>query len=68
MAVWEAAVRQAGALEVHTVNDMLDLLVAFRNAGPARGNRVGVLGGAGGGMVEAADLCAEAGLGSAAPP
>jgi acyl-CoA synthetase (NDP forming) len=62
MAVWEAAVRQAGALEVHTVNDMLDLLVAFRNAGPARGNRVGVLGGAGGGMVEAADLCAEAGL------
>ena len=32
------------------------------NAGPARGNRVGVMGGAGGGMVEAADLCAEAGL------
>ncbi len=62
MTVWEAAVRQAGALEVHTVNDMLDLMVAFTNAGPARGNRVGVLGGAGGGMVEAADLCAEAGL------
>jgi acyl-CoA synthetase (NDP forming) len=66
MAVWEAAVRQAGALEIDTVNDMLDLLVAFRNAGPARGNRVGVLGGAGGGMVEAADLCAAAGL--ALPP
>ena len=62
MTVWEAAVRQAGALEVRTINGMLDLMVAFTNAGPARGNRVGVMGGAGGGMVEAADLCAEAGL------
>jgi len=62
MTLWEAAVRQAGALEVRTINDLVDVLVAFRNAGPARGNRVGVMGGAGGGMVEAADLCAEAGL------
>ncbi len=62
MSVWEATVRQAGALEVHTVSEMVDLMVAFTNAGPARGNRVGVMGGAGGGMVEAADLCAEAGL------
>ena len=62
MSVWEATVRQAGALEVHTVSEMVDLMVAFTNAGPVRGNRVGVMGGAGGGMVEAADLCAEAGL------
>jgi acyl-CoA synthetase (NDP forming) len=62
MSIWEAAVRQAGALEVDTVDDMVDMILALRNAGPARGNRVGVLGGAGGGMVEAADLCAEAGL------
>ena len=62
MSVWEATVRQAGALEVQTVSEMVDLMVAFTNAGPVRGNRVGVMGGAGGGMVEAADLCAEAGL------
>ena len=62
MNVWEAAVRQAGALEVSTVSDLVDVVLAFSNAGPARGNRVGVMGGAGGGMVEAADLCAEAGL------
>jgi acyl-CoA synthetase (NDP forming) len=62
MSIWEAAVRQAGALEVDTVEDMVDMILALRNAGPALGNRVGVLGGAGGGMVEAADLCAEAGL------
>ena len=62
MNVWEAAVRQAGALEVSTVSELVDVILAFSNAGPARGNRVGVMGGAGGGMVEAADLCAEAGL------
>jgi len=61
-AVWRAAVRQAGALEVESINDFIDMLVAFRNAGPAKGPKVAVLGGAGGGMVEAADLCQEAGL------
>jgi acyl-CoA synthetase (NDP forming) len=61
-AVWQAAVRQAGALEVASVNDLIDMLVAFRDAGPARGRRVAVLGGAGGETVESADLCNEAGL------
>jgi acyl-CoA synthetase (NDP forming) len=61
-AVWQAAVRQAGALEVDSLNDLIDMLVAFRSAGPARGPRVAVLGGAGGETVESADLCNEAGL------
>ena len=61
-AIWQTAVRQAGALEVGSLDDLIDMLVAFRNAGLARGPRVGVLGGAGGGTVEAADLCQEAGL------
>jgi acyl-CoA synthetase (NDP forming) len=61
-AVWGTAVRQAGALEVGSLNELIDMLVAFRCAGPARGRRVAVLGGAGGGTVEAADLCQEAGL------
>src|SRR3990170_1850410 len=61
-AVWRAAIRQAGAREVSTLNELIDMLVAFRNAGPTRGARVAVLGGAGGGTVEAADLCQEAGL------
>jgi len=60
--VWRAVVRQAGALEVSSLNELIDMLVAFRNAGPAKGRRVAVLGGAGGGTVEAADLCQEAGL------
>ena len=60
--VWKVAVRQAGALEVSSLNELIDMLVAFRCAGPAKGPRVAVLGGAGGGTVEAADLCHEAGL------
>jgi acetyltransferase len=60
--IWKVAVRQAGALEVGSLNELIDMLVAFRCAGPAKGPRVAVLGGAGGGTVEAADLCHEAGL------
>jgi acetyltransferase len=60
--MWRVAVEQAGALEVASLNELIDLLVAYRCAGPATGRRVAVLGGAGGGTVEAADLCAEAGL------
>lgn len=61
-AVWRAAVRQAGALEVSSVNELIDMVVAFSLAGPAEGSRVAVLGGAGGETVETADICHEAGL------
>lgn len=60
--VWHAVVRQGGALEVSSLNELLDVMVAFKNAGPVKGRRVAVLGGAGGGTVESADLCQEAGL------
>jgi acyl-CoA synthetase (NDP forming) len=61
-AVWKTAVRQGGALEVDSLNDLIDMLIAFRNAGRAAGPKVAVLGGAGGETVESADLCHEAGL------
>ncbi len=60
--VWRAAVRQAGAIEVGSINELIDMLVMFRTGGLAKGRRVAVLGGAGGETVEAADLCQEAGL------
>ena len=60
--VWQVAIRQAGALEVGSLSELIDMLVTYRNAGPVRGNRMAVLGGAGGGTVECADLCNEAGL------
>jgi acyl-CoA synthetase (NDP forming) len=67
-AVWQAAMRQAGALEVSSLNDLIDMLVAFAHGGPAAGPRVAVLGGAGGEMVESADICNEAGLDVAPVP
>ncbi len=68
MNVWHSAVRQAGAVEVRTINELVDMLVTFKYAGPAAGNRVAVLGGAGGETVESADLCQEAGLELPLPP
>jgi acyl-CoA synthetase (NDP forming) len=61
-AVWQTAVRQAGALEVSSLNELIDMVVAFSLAGPVKGTRVAVLGGAGGETVETADICHEAGL------
>ncbi|UCH86496.1 MAG: CoA-binding protein [Dehalococcoidia bacterium] len=60
--VWRAAVRQAGALEVSTLEDLIDMLLAFAFLPVATGLRVGVVGGGGGRMVQSADLCEEAGL------
>jgi len=71
--VWSAALRQAGALEVATFDELIDMLVAFAFLGQqtATGNqqtarpprpRVGVVGGGGGRAVQSADVCEEAGL------
>jgi acyl-CoA synthetase (NDP forming) len=60
--VWSAVLRQAGAVEVDTFDDLLDLLVAFAFFRGAGGTRVGVVGGGGGRAVQSADVCEEAGL------
>ena len=63
--VWSGALRQAGALQVDTLEEAIDMLGAFSFlACPKhlRGRRVGVVGGGGGRSVQSADACAEAGL------
>jgi acyl-CoA synthetase (NDP forming) len=73
--VWSAALRQAGAVEVATFDELIDMLVAFAflRQQPATSNprpatvdqtrpRVGVVGGGGGRAVQSADVCEEAGL------
>ncbi len=60
--VWRALARQAGAVAVQSLEEMCDMLVAFRFCGPATGYRVGVSGGGGGRAVLAADACERAGL------
>ena len=60
--VWEALVRQSGAVNVSNLEDMVDLAVAFNFLPPATGRNLAVLGGSGGSSVLAADQCEEAGL------
>ena len=60
--VWSGALRQAGAVEVATQEELIDLLVAFAFLSGKPGRRTGVVGGGGGRAVQAADACAEHGL------
>ncbi len=61
-AVWDAAVTQAGAMAVDTVDDFIDMLIAFSYMRPGSGRRLGMVGGGGGRSVLTADLCEELGL------
>jgi acyl-CoA synthetase (NDP forming) len=60
--VWTGLLRQAGAIQVRDVDEMLDVLVALRHAGRPVGRRVAIVTGPGGPAVSAADACEEAGL------
>jgi acyl-CoA synthetase (NDP forming) len=61
-AIWEAAVRQCGAIKVDSMEEMADTLKALLYLPPVRGNRVAVTGGSGGQSVAIADVFSEAGL------
>jgi len=61
-AVWDAAVTQAGAVTVGTVEELIDLLIAFAFMKPGAGRRLAMVGAGGGRSVLTADLCEELGL------
>ena len=61
-AIWEAMIRQCGALSAVEMEDLIDTANALTYLPPVRGLRVGVTGGAGGQSVNIADTFAEAGL------
>ena len=54
--------RQAGALQVRDLDELLDTLVALRYLGRPTGARMAILTGPGGPAVSGADACEEAGL------
>ncbi len=62
LAVFDAALKQAGAIRVNTVEELVDVAIAFRFMGVPAGPRVAVVGPGGGMSVMAADELAEAGL------
>jgi acyl-CoA synthetase (NDP forming) len=61
-AVWDAALAQAGCLAVRTVEELIDMLLAFSRMRAGAGRRLGMVGSGGGRSVLTADLCEELGL------
>jgi acyl-CoA synthetase (NDP forming) len=59
---WDVAFRQAGAIQVKDIVEMMDVAMLFNWLPPVRGNRVGIMGGGGGKGVMSADLAEDAGL------
>jgi len=60
--IWDAAVKQHGAIKVDSMEEMTDTLKALLYLPTVQGNRVAVTGGSGGQSVAIADAFAEAGL------
>ncbi len=60
--VWEGTIRQAGAILVRTLEELVDLVASFYFLPPVRGKRVGIVGGGGGKSVLSADEWEEAGF------
>ena len=60
--VWEAMCRQTGVTNAQSLDELMDMLVAFSTMPPAKGFNLLVGGGAGGRSVLSADECEEEGL------
>jgi len=60
--IWQAFFRQTGAVQVESLEEMADVLLAFHHLGTSPGRKTAVLGIGGGNGVAVADNCAKAGL------
>jgi len=60
--IFKAAMHQAGVIEIHTSQALMDCAKAFSNCPLPRGNRVGILTRGGGWGVITSDSCEESGL------
>ncbi len=61
-AVWDAIFKQTAAVQVNSVDELLDTILAFEHLPSHRGRRVSVVGGGGGVSAAAADACDRMGL------
>ena len=60
--VWDSALRQAGAIRAHGVEEMMDIAAAFHYMPEASGRRIAIISGPGGPAVAAADSLERGGL------
>ncbi len=64
-AVWSAALKQSGAIEVHSLDELTDTLLIFQQLNQWNGDKIAIIGGladGGGVCVSVTDACAELGL------
>jgi len=65
-AIWSAMLKQAGAIEVHGLEELTDTLLIFQQLGHGQGTSAAIIGGladgGGGNSVAAGDACMENGL------
>lgn len=59
---WDVLFRQTGAIQASNLEELTELALVFSRFPNLKGNRVGIIGGAGGKSVLSADECEEAGL------
>lgn len=60
--VWEALLKQVGAVQVYSMDEMLDMVSLFSRTPPPRGNRAGIIGIGGGNNVLVTDGCFRDGI------
>ena len=60
--VWGAFFNQTGAVRVNSLEEIVDVVMAFQYLAPPRGRRALLLGGGGGNSVALADICSREGL------
>jgi acyl-CoA synthetase (NDP forming) len=65
-AIWSAMLKQAGAIEVHSLEELADTLLILQQLGHGQGTRAAIIGGladgGGGNSVAAGDACMDNGL------
>lgn len=60
--IWAGFLRQTGAIQVQSIEEIVDCVVTFERLSPIHGKRVAIVGMGGGNSVRAADECTTAGL------
>lgn len=60
--IWESLLNQAGAIQVHSIEAIVDVALLFLRISPPKGRNTAIIGSGGGISVQAADECSSAGL------
>ena len=60
--IWNSLIRQVGAVQVDSMEGLLDIVLLFMHMAPPKGRNTAIMGVGGGFSVQAADACSTAGL------